>query len=168
MSHYLPAPYEAAPDDDLGAAVGATLTGTLAVLTAWIVGVPAYDHIRSAVELLKLDSNPSEAALRAAGVGAGWAVAVLFLVFGTLGLILRRGRGGLIFGALVSLATTLVADTQFKMLAGDTNPWMYYAGVAVVIAALLPATKRWLKKPPVAAPVVIAAPAQIRIGQNRR
>ncbi len=167
MSHYLPAPYEGAANDDLAAAVGATLTATLALLTAWIVGVPAYDRIRLAVEAGQREDGFSESTIQLGGTGLGWAVAVLFLVFGTVSLLRRRARGGLIFGAVVSLVTTIVADSPLETLTGEPHAWLFYSGIAVVIAALLPATKRWLRAPAVTPPV-LAAPPQLRIGQARR
>ena len=79
----------------------------------------------------------------------GWAVAAVLMVVGALLLLFRRGRGLLVFGALIAVATT--AWAQFGLgYGGDgalipVESWpLYWGGVGRVVLALLPATGRWV------------------------
>ena len=71
------------------------------------------------------------------------------MVIGAVLLLFRRGRALLIFGGLVSIATT--AWAQFGIGYGGEgaeipiSQWpLYWGGVAVVVLALLPPTGRWV------------------------
>jgi len=154
---YLPAPYEAPQQDDLAATLAAILTTTLALITAWVVGAQAYPVIRQAIDgvMGNLSAGQQEgfkAHLPTTGVPTvGWALAALLMVIGAVLLLFRRGRGLLIFGALICVATTAFA--QFGLGYGDVgsgakvpvDQWpLFWGGVAVVIAAILPATGRWI------------------------
>lgn len=141
---YLPAPYESAQQDDLPAALGAGLTVTVAGITSWILGHRAYEEIRSLVDLGKAqDPLPRESVV----TSAGWAIAVLLMVSGALLLAFRRGRGSLILGALVSIATTAVAQYGFGLGTAkhQVPQWaLYWGGAVVLLLAALPATGRWV------------------------
>ena len=156
---YLPAPYESPQQDDLSATLCAILTTTVGLITSWVIGQHAYpvlkEYINGAMGNL---SSAQEDALTAAVdtvlmPAVGWAVAAVLMVIGSLLLLFRRGRGLLIFGALLASATT--AWAQFGLGYGGedaaipVSQWpLYWGGVAVVVLALLPATKRWLGRNP--------------------
>jgi putative Mn2+ efflux pump MntP len=79
----------------------------------------------------------------------GWAVAAVLMAIGALLLLFRRGRGLLVFGALIGVATT--AWAQFGLGYGgedavhQVDQWpLYWGGVVVIVLALLPATGRWV------------------------
>jgi len=156
---YLPAPYESPQQDDLSATLCAILTTTVGLITSWVIGQHAYpvlkEYVNGAMGNL---STAQEDALTAAVdtvllPAVGWAVAAVLMVIGSLLLLFRRGRGLLIFGALLAIATT--AWAQFGLGYGGegaaipVSQWpLYWGGVAVVVLALLPATKRWLGRSP--------------------
>ncbi len=149
---YLPAPYESAKQDDLPAAMGAGLTVTVAGITCWMLGQWSFRHIAGLIDTGRAGSPLPAAELIPA---AGWAAAVLLMVLGGLLLVFRRGRGALIFGALVSIATTAVARYTFGWgtPASPVPQWaLYWGGAAVLVLAALPATGRWVAKTGVAAP----------------
>ena len=154
---YLPAPYEAPQQDDLSATLAAILTTTLAMITSWVVGALAYPVIREGIDaamgnLTDDQQQAFTAALPTTGVPTvGWALAAVLMVIGAVLLLFRRGRGLLIFGALICVATTAFA--QIGLGYGDVgsgakvtvDQWpLFWGGVAVVIAAILPATGRWI------------------------
>jgi hypothetical protein len=154
---YLPAPYEAPQQDDLSATLAAILTTTLALITSWVVGAQAYPVIREGIDAAMGDLTDAQQqaftdALPTTGVPTvGWALATLFMVIGSVLLLFRRGRGLLILGALVCVGTT--AWAQFGLGYGDVgssttmpvDQWpLFWGGAAVVIAAILPATGRWV------------------------
>ncbi len=152
---YLPAPYESPQQDDLSATLSAILTTTVGLLTSWVLGQQAYpvvkDYIDGAMGNLNSDQQEAlKASLDTALVPAvGWAVAAVLMVIGSLLLLFRRGRGLLVFGALIAIATT--AWAQFGLGYGGEgaaipiSQWpLYWGGVAVVVLAMLPATTRWL------------------------
>ncbi len=143
---YLPAPYEAAQQDDLAAALGAGLTAVTAGITSWVLGQAAYDGIREMIDL-----NDAKASLPPSLVvpTVGWSIAVLLMVVGALLLIFRRGRGMVAFGALVSIATTALAQYLYDWNApsAPVEQWLlYWGGVVVFVAAVLPATGRWVRR----------------------
>jgi hypothetical protein len=145
---YLPAPYESAQQDDLPAALGAGLAVVLAGITSWILGQRVVDGARTLIDLGR--ARPGADLPKGLLVPtAGWGVAVVLMVIGCLSLIFRRGRGALIFGALVSVATTALARYSFHW-ATPGQPvaqWaLYWGGLAVVVAAALPATRRWIRR----------------------
>jgi len=148
---YLPAPYETPQQDDLVATLAAVLTTTVAALSAWILGSWAFATIRSLYQLFTVDDPPDATSgqVESAVVAAGWAVAALFLGIGALLVLFRRGRKAAVFGGLIALGTTAMA--QFGFGYGDTGArvpienWpLYWGGVAVVVLAMLPATARWV------------------------
>jgi len=154
---YLPAPYEAPPQDDLSATLAAILTTTLALITSWVVGALAYPVIREGIDaamgsLTDAQQQAFTDALPTTGVPTvGWALSAVLMVIGAVLLLFRRGRRLLIFGALICVATTAFA--QFGLGYGDVgwgaqvpvDQWpLFWGGVAVVIAAILPATGRWI------------------------
>ncbi|HZM66801.1 MAG TPA: hypothetical protein VFC16_10935 [Nakamurella sp.] len=161
---YLPAPYEAPPQDDLSATLAAILTTTVALITSWVLGARAYPVVREFVDGLL--GNLTDAQRQAftdtlatqAVPTVGWSVAAVLLAIGAVLLLFRRGRQLLIFGALIGVATT--AWAQFGIGYGDVGSgaavpveqWpLYWGGVAVIVLAVLPATGRWLgrtKVPP--------------------
>ena len=145
---YLPAPYEAGSQDDLAATVAAALTVSVAGITSWILGSAAYPMIRDVVEQARGGSSFDPAASLLVP-GAGWSLAAVLLAIGALLLLFRRGRGLLVFGALVSVATTAVARISWGF-GTPTHPiaqWpLYWGGVLVLLLALLPATGRWLRR----------------------
>ncbi len=72
----------------------------------------------------------------------------MLMVIGALLLIFRRGRGSLILGALVSIATTAVAQYELHLgPATQSQSWLYWGGIGVLVVAALPATGRWVRKP---------------------
>ena len=113
---YLPAPYESPQQDDLSATLCAILTTTVGLITSWVIGQHAYpvikDYINGAMGNLSSDQEDAlKASLDTALVPAvGWAVAAVLMVIGSLLLLFRRGRGLLVFGALVAIATTAWAQ----------------------------------------------------------
>lgn len=148
---YLPAPYETPQQDDLAATLAAVLTTTVAALTAWILGSWAYAAIRSLFDVFTANDppDPSTGQVQSALVAAGWGVAAVFLGLGALLVLFRRGRKAAVFGGLIAIAVTAVA--QFGFGYGDAGArvpiqnWpLYWGGVAVVVLALLPATGRWV------------------------
>ncbi len=154
---YLPAPYEAPPQDDLSATLAAILTTTLALITSWVVGAQAYPVVREFVDgvLGNLTDAQQQAFTDALPTTAvptvGWALATVFMVIGAVLLLFRRGRGLLIFGAFVCVATTAWAQFEIgygEVGSGATVPidqWpLYWGGVAVLVAAILPGTGRWI------------------------
>jgi hypothetical protein len=153
----LPAPYESAQQDDLGAALSAALTVTTALITAWVIGNEAYVVIAEGIDLLRNGASSAEKdafveSLQETAVPtAGWALGAIFLVVGALLLLLRRGRGTVIIGALLAIGTTAFA--QFGAGYGDATAahpvegWPLFWGGAVVLGlALLPAIGRWVGK----------------------
>ncbi len=157
MSH-LPAPYESAQQDDIGAAVAATMTVTTALITSWVLGSQAYPVIEEGVRLFLDDASSQEAQAYqdtleevTAVPTIGWTVATAFMVIGALLLLIRRGRGAVVIGALISIGTTAYA--QFGVGYGNADAqypveqWpLFWGGVVVVVLALLPATGRWIGK----------------------
>lgn len=148
---YLPAPYETPQQDDLTATVAAVLTTTVAGLTAWVLGSWAYTSIRSLYDTFTVNDPPdaSSGQVESGLLAAGWAVAAVFLGFGALFVLFRRGRKAAVLGGLIAAGTTALA--QFGFGYGDagsavpvTNWPLYWGGVAVVVLALLPATGRWV------------------------
>lgn len=148
---YLPAPYETPQQDDLAATLAAVLTTTVAGLTAWILGSWAYTTIRSLYDVFSANNPPapSSGQLQSALVAAGWAVATVFLGLGALLVLFRRGRKAAVWGGLIAVGTTALA--QFGFGYGDTGAavpianWpLYWGGVAVLVLAVLPATGRWV------------------------
>ena len=152
---YLPAPYESPQQDDLSATLCAILTTTVGLITSWVIGQQAYpvlkDYFDAAMGNLSSDQEDAlKASLDTALVPAvGWGVAAVLMVIGSLLLLFRRGRGLLVFGALIAIATT--AWAQFGLGYGGedatipVSQWpLYWGGVAVAVLALLPATNRWL------------------------
>ncbi len=149
MTAYLPAPYESAPDDDLGSAVAATLAASAGVLVAVSLGVQAWQQYPEASSVIKAfdGGSISGAPLELLFTTAGWALAALLMGLGGLLLIFRRGRGALVFGALVSIAVTAVARYQFRYFTPShplANVAVFFGGVAVIVLALLPQTRRWI------------------------
>ena len=148
---YLPAPYETPQQDDLAATLAAVLTTTVAGLTAWTLGSWAYATIRSLFDVFTVNDppDPSTGQVESALVAAGWGVAAVFLALGALLVLFRRGRKAAVFGGLIAIVITAVA--QFGFGYGDAGApvpvqnWpLYWGGVAVVVLALLPATGRWV------------------------
>jgi len=152
---YLPAPYESPQQDDLSATVAAILTTTVGLITSWVLGQHVYPVVRELIDgaMGKLSSAQEDSLQEAMGtIGVptfGWAIATVLMVIGSLLLLFRRGRGLLIFGALVSIATT--AWAQFGLGYGGVDAavpvdqWaLYWGGIVVVGLALLPATGRWI------------------------
>ena len=83
----------------------------------------------------------------------GWSIAVLLIVPGALLLAFRHGRGTLILGSLVSVATTAMAQYGFHFGSGHPAQWwLYWGGFAVLAVAALPAIGRWIAKPTPTAP----------------
>ncbi len=147
---YLPAPYESAQQDDLGAALGAGLAVSLAGITSWVLGKSAYHGVRSLIDLGKAN-QPLPGSLVVPTFG--WAVAVMVMVIGALLLMFRRGRGSLIVGSLISIATTAIAQYGYHFSSANVGQWwLYWGGVGVLAAAALPATGRWIRKPTAVAP----------------
>lgn len=149
---YLPAPYEAAQQDDLAAALGAGLTAVTAGVTSWVLGQAAYKGIQEMVDL-----NDAKATMPPNLVvpTVGWSIAVLLMVVGALFLIFRRGRGMVAFGALVSVATTALAHYLYDWNSPGApveQALLYWGGVVVFVAAVLPATGRWVKRVPLPLP----------------
>lgn len=177
MSSYLPAPYESAPDDDLGAAALAALTGTTGVLIAVTLGRQAWVQYPDAKAALT--GGPlagSDVALLS--TTAAWAVSAAAMTLGAVLLVVRRGRGLVVFGALVGLAGTAIARWGFDWLTPVhplDNAAVYYGGVAVILLASVPPTGRWIAGrgrarqrglPPVTSATALT-PTRVQIGQAR-
>lgn len=156
---YLPAPYEAPQQDDLSATLCAILTTTVGLITSWVIGQYAYPVVKEYIDgaMGNLSSEQEDALTASLDTvllpAVGWALAAVLMVIGSLLLLFRRGRGLLVFGALVSIGTT--AWAQFGLgyggegAATEVSQWpLYWGGVAVVVLAMLPATKRWLGRSP--------------------
>ena len=148
---YLPAPYETPQQDDLAATLAAVLTTTVCALTAWVLGSWSYSTIRGLVDRFAVNDppDPTVGQVEGAVVAAGWAVAAFFLALGAVLVLFRRGRKAAVFGGLIAVGTTALA--QFGFGYGDAGAqvpidnWpLYWGGVLVVVLALLPATGRWL------------------------
>ncbi len=142
-----PAPYESPPEDDLRAAVAGWMTVTVALILSWVLGFAAYHRLTDLVTLLA-EGDPEDVPPELAVPGVGWGVAVLFLVLGSIPVLLRKGRGAVMVGALVSIAVTVMAHASYDY--GLTVPqWpLYWGGIAVLALALLPATRRWVHRLP--------------------
>ncbi len=173
----LPAPYESVPDDDLGAAVAAALTATLAAVTAINLGLQSWQQSPEALDRIKAGALSADAVNLVIST-AGWLISVFFLAVGAVLLLLRRGRGAVIVGALVGLGTTVLARYKFEYFTAAhplANSWLYFGGAAVVVAALLPATGRWIRDRrqvprggmPALTSATVLVPTQLRIGQAR-
>lgn len=152
---YLPAPYESPQQDDLSATVAAILTSTVALITSWVLGQQAYPVVKDFIDgvlgnLTSAQEDAVEASLDTVAIPTvGWTIAAVLMVIGALLLLFRRGRGLLILGGLVAVATT--AWAQFIIGYGGegaevpVSQWpLYWGGAAVVVLALLPATFRWI------------------------
>ena len=165
---YLPAPYESPQQDDLAATLAAILTTTVGFITSWVLGQHVYPVIRQAFDaargtLSSADQQAFTDSLPTVAVPTiGWSIATVLMVLGSVLLLFRRGRGLLVFGALIAIATT--AWAQFGLGYGGADAtvpvaqWpLYWGGVAVLVLAALPATGRWLGKqrPPSNASTVI-------------
>ena len=81
----------------------------------------------------------------------GWALAAVLMVIGAVLLLFRRGRGLLIFGALVCVATTAWAQFGLGYGGGDGRQGAGGPMAAVLgrgrrawLPAPLPATGRWI------------------------
>jgi hypothetical protein len=133
----------------------AILTTTVGLITSWVLGRAAYPVVKEAVDgLLGNLSSAQQDALEASVdtvviPAVGWAISAVLMVIGALLLLFRRGRGLLVFGGLIAIATT--AWAQFGLgYGGDdaaipTEQWpLYWGGVVVVVLALLPPTGRWV------------------------
>jgi len=152
---YLPAPYESPQQDDLSATLSAILTATVGLITSWVIGQQAYPVIRQFIDGLRgnLSVEQEDALARSVDTVAiptvGWAVAAVLMVVGSLLLLFRRGRGLLIIGALISIATTAWAQFLGGYGGADAatpvSQWpLFWGGLVVVVLGLLPATGRWL------------------------
>jgi hypothetical protein len=152
---YLPAPYESPQQDDLSATLSAILTTTVGLITSWVIGQHAYPALKEYVDGAMGNLSSAQQDALTASVDTvlvptiGWAVAAVLMVIGSLLLLFRRGRGLLVFGALVAIATT--AWAQFGLGYGadgatiQVSQWpLYWGGVAVLVLAMLPPTNRWL------------------------
>ena len=150
---YLPAPYESAQQDDLPAALGAGLTVTVAGITSWVLGRWAYDSARALIDQIKADSGRALSKSQLIPT-AGWSVAVLLMVIGAVLLAFRLGRGVLVFGAMIAVATTAVA--QFGYHYGSDLPmsqWpLFWGGAVVFLLVVMPATGRWVNPAATAKP----------------
>jgi hypothetical protein len=152
---YLPAPYESPQQDDLSATVAAILTTTVGLITSWVLGQHVYPVVRELIDgaMGKLSPEQEDSLQASVDVVAvptlGWTIAAVLMVVGSLLLLFRRGRGLLIFGALISVATTAWAQFGYGYGGSDAlipvDQWpLYWGGAAVVVLALLPATGRWV------------------------
>jgi hypothetical protein len=147
MSIY-PAPYESPPEDDLRAAVAGWMTVTTALILSWILGFAASYRIRDAAQLMSHGTQPEDVPAELLVTGVGWAAAVIFLVAGSLPVVLRKGRKAVAFGALLALVITVVAHLSYHY-AQTVDQWpLYWGGVVVLGLALLPATRRWVHRLP--------------------
>jgi hypothetical protein len=152
---YLPAPYESPQQDDLSATLAAILTTTVALITSWVLGQQAYPVVREFIDGLSGNLTTAQQDALSASADtvavptAGWAVAAVLMVIGALLLLFRRGRGLVILGALISIATTAWAQFGIGYGGADAaipvSQWpLYWGGVVVVVLALLPPTGRWI------------------------
>lgn len=151
---YLPAPYESAQQDDLPAALAAGFTVTAAAIVGWVVGQQAYQASREIIDLIRAGIDGAQDLPPSLVMPTmGWVAGVVFLFFGSISLIFRRGRGTVIFAALLTIAATALA--QFSYGYPDLVPvadprvdqWpLFWGGVVVIAAALIPATARWCRK----------------------
>jgi len=152
---YLPAPYESPQQDDLAASVAAILTTTVGLITAWVFGQQVYPTVRQFVDAVQGNlttdqENDFTSSLQTLAIPTvGWALSALLLVVGSVLLLFRRGRGLLIFAALISIATTAWAQFALGFGGADAevpvNQWpLYWGGVVVLVLAALPATGRWV------------------------
>ncbi|SDO30278.1 hypothetical protein SAMN04515671_0489 [Nakamurella panacisegetis] len=142
---YLPAPYESARQDDLPAALAAGLTVTVAGISSWILGRWSYDHGRALIDQIRANQGttlPKYVLIPT----VGWGAAVLLMVIGSVLLAFRLGRGVLVLGAMIAIATTAVAQFSYHYGSSVAIPqWSLYWGAVVVFAvAVLPATGRWV------------------------
>jgi len=152
---YLPAPYESPQQDDLAASVAAILTSTVGLITAWVFGQQVYPTIREFIDAVQGNLTTAQedaftSSLQTLAIPTlGWAVSALLLGIGSLLLLLRRGRGLLIFAALISIGTTAWAQFGLGFGGADAevpvDQWpLYWGGVVVLVLAALPATGRWV------------------------
>jgi hypothetical protein len=154
---YLPAPYESPQQDDLSATVAAILSTTVGLITSWVLGSWAYPVVRQAIDgalgnLTAAEQDALEASVETVAVPTvGWALAAILLAIGSLLLLFRRGRGLLLLGAVIAVATTAFA--QFVLGYGgpgaviEVPQWpLYWGGAVVLVLALLPGTGRWVGK----------------------
>jgi hypothetical protein len=151
---YLPAPYESAPRDDLTSALGAGMTFTVAGITSWILGRWSWDSGRALIDVIKVN-NGTPLPKSAVVPTIGWAVAVVLMVVGAILLAFRHGRSALVLGALISVATTAIAQFSFHygQPGFSVTQWpLYWGGAAVFVLAVLPATGRWVAPPARAVP----------------
>jgi hypothetical protein len=177
MSSYLPAPYESAPDDDLGAAGAAALTGTTALLIALTLGRHAwsqYPGVRDIATAGRIAGGDPAVLLTT----VTWAVSAVLMTLGALLLVFRRGRGAVVLGALVGLAGTAGARWGFDWFTPAhpvDNAVAYFGGVVVVALGLLPPTRRWVAGrrrlrrgglPPVTSATTLS-PTRVQIGPAR-
>lgn len=174
MGTHLPAPYENVPDDDLASASLATVAAAVGVVTAITIGSRAWAQFGIAMEAIDDGARASQTEVAFLVTTVGWGAGAVFLVLGAIALMLRRGRGMLAFGALISLATTLIARYAFEWFTTDRpvpNAPMYYGGVAVLLLVMVPAAGRWAKRrstviespsPQFSASTVIAPAAPMR------
>ena len=136
---YLPAPYESPQQDDLPRRSPPILTTTVGLITSWVLGQHAYP-----VDQGVHRRRDGQSDFRAGGCLAppsvdtvlvsrpsGWAIAAVLMVIGSLLLLFRRGRGLLIFGALIAIATT--AWAQFGLGYGGEGAAIPVESVAAVL-----------------------------------
>ncbi len=177
MTSYLPAPYESAPDDDLGSAAAAALTGTTALLTAVTLGRQAWDQYRSVADVVtagRIDGVEADVLITT----VGWGVSALLMALGAVALVVRRGRGAVLLGAVVGLAVAVGARWGFGWFT-PAHPVdhgsVFFGGAVVLVLALLPATRRWVAgrgrhrrpgMPPVTSATTLT-PTRVQIGQAR-
>lgn len=173
---YLPAPYESAPDDDLGSATAATLAASVGALISVSLGMQVARQFPAAKQALDAGTLTG-ARMELVVVTTGWAAAAALMGLGALLLLFRRGRGLLVLGALVGVATTGVARYEFGWFTAShplANIAVYFGGVAVFVLALLPGTRRWIAGrgrrrgalPPVLSATALA-PTRVQIGPAR-
>jgi hypothetical protein len=151
---YLPAPYESAQQDDMAAALAAGLTISTAAITSWVLGSFCYESIRSIVERVHNTADLKDIPADELVPTTGWAVAVVLMVFGAVMLLARRGRSSVVCGSLIAIATTAVAQFSYhypevaqRSSAAQLHleHWpLFWGGVVVLLAAVLPATGRWV------------------------
>lgn len=177
MSSYLPAPYEAAPDDDLAAAAAAALAATSAVLIAITLGRQAWDQYPAAIDALQ--AGPLGGDSSAVAISTfGWAASAVLMGLGAVLMLVRRGRGFVVLGAVIGLATTIAARAAFDWFTPShpiPHAVVFYGGAAVIVMALLPATGRWMAGrgrgrdrglPPVTSATPLT-PTRVQLGQAR-
>ncbi len=155
---YLPAPYESAQQDDTASALAAGLTISTAAATSWVLGSFSYDAIHYLIETTKQGTDFADLPADLLVPTAGWTVAVVFMVLGALLMLARRGRGSVIFGSLVAIVTTAIAQFAYHYgdiaqqptaMASHLDNWpLFWGGAVVFLAAVLPATGRWVTRTP--------------------